>query len=362
MNTYRGLPHLDYAPSITYTVMRCAELPGVQRRYLVLMVMSGTYTIVIPTRNRCERLIEALRSVARLQRPELVAEVIVVDDGSTDGTREALAELDLEVPVRVITNPSRGAAAARNAGVEAAASEFILFMDDDCVAAPDLLVQHHRLRTAHERPVAIRGRIDWPPDRPVTWFMRFIDRCYQFGTEALAGRTELAGTELISANLSLPRQLLLDVGGFDEDFIVGFEDAELGIRLAEAGVPLLYAEQAVVWHHHSPTLAAFAARQERFGESAVIFARKRPDYPDVVRLSRLPRAGTVRGLAKALGVNVVTLPMLAAVGKLCEALRLYRAAALMYSQVLSYHYYRGVRRALRRRQATASEARAVGSV
>lgn len=325
-------------------------------------IMSSTYTIVIPTRNRRERLIEALRSVARLQPRELVAGVVVVDDGSTDGTREALAELDLGLPLQVIGNPSRGAAAARNAGVEAATSELILFMDDDCVAAPDLLVQHHRLRTAHERPVAIRGRIDWPPDRPVTWFMRFIDQCYQFGTVALVGRTELAGPELISANLSLPRQLLVDVGGFDEDFVVGFEDAELGIRLAEAGVPLLYAEQAVVWHYHSPTLAAFAARQERFGESAVIFAHKRPDYPDVVRLSRLPRAGTLRGLAKALTVNIVTLPLLAAMGKLCEALRLYRAAALMYSQVLSYHYYRGVRRALRRRQTTTEQARVAGSM
>jgi hypothetical protein len=203
------------------------------------------------------------------------------------------------------------------------------------------------MRVAHDGPVCLRGRIDWPPDRPVTPFMRYVDRDYQFGTEGLSGLTRLTFGHLVSANLSIPRQTFLDLGGFDEDFIVGFEDTEFGIRMIDAGVPLLYAEDAVVWHDHPATLSAFARRQERFGESAVVFARKCPDYPDVVALGRMPRSGTLRGVLKALFLNAATVPVLMALSRAFESLGLRRAMELVSSQVLSYHYYRGVRRALR---------------
>src|SRR5918992_1308501 len=89
-------------------------------------------SVVIPTRNRRNTVLGAIESARRQE--DVAVEVVVVDDGSTDGTEAAVSAVE---GVRVIRHPvSRGVAAARNAGISAAAADWIAFLDDDDLWAP----------------------------------------------------------------------------------------------------------------------------------------------------------------------------------------------------------------------------------
>jgi len=101
------------------------------------------FSIIVPTYNRRDILLDTVASVAATVRP-WPCELIVVIDGSTDGTAEALGELVLPLPIKVVDQPNRGAAAARNAGAAVARGRFLLFLDDDMIVEPDLLIEHDK--------------------------------------------------------------------------------------------------------------------------------------------------------------------------------------------------------------------------
>src|SRR4051794_34409703 len=86
---------------------------------------------------------EAVRALGRLSYDGPI-EIIVVVDGSTDGTAAALTQLDCAFPIRVIEQDNRGLAAARNRGATVATGEILLFLDDDMICGPDLVQQHAR--------------------------------------------------------------------------------------------------------------------------------------------------------------------------------------------------------------------------
>src|SRR5215213_11041251 len=93
---------------------------------------SPEVSVVIPTRNRCDQLLVAIDSA--LAQEEVAVEVLVVDDGSTDGTEHVLSAVK---GVRIIRHAAtRGVATARNAGISAAAGQWVAFLDDDDVWAP----------------------------------------------------------------------------------------------------------------------------------------------------------------------------------------------------------------------------------
>src|SRR5207253_5026154 len=104
------------------------------------------FSVVIPTYRRRERV---LRHVAALsQQTWEDFEVVVVDDGSGDGTAEALRALETPFPLTVVAQQNQGAAQARNAGAAAAGGELLLFLDDDMEADPGLLAEHERSHRA----------------------------------------------------------------------------------------------------------------------------------------------------------------------------------------------------------------------
>ena len=101
--------------------------------------MQLTVSVVVPTYNRCDRLHRVLTALAAQTFPRTSFEVIVVSDGSTDGTDEYLRSDRPPLQLVAVMQPNRGPGPARNAGVERARGRLILFVDDDVVAAPDLV-------------------------------------------------------------------------------------------------------------------------------------------------------------------------------------------------------------------------------
>lgn len=224
-------------------------------------------SVVIPTCNRLEHLKQTLGELSLQEGLPGPIETVVVDDGSTDGTAEWLAENASELKLEVLRQSNQGPAAARNNGVEIARGSRILLLGDDARPAPGCLAEH--LRLGGEDDLGILGRTDWDPEREVTRVMEFLaPEGPQFYFSGLSEGQNVSWTGVVSSNLSVPRRWLLE-----ERFDVGFrhaagEDTELAYRWSQRGFRTIFAPRAVCWHRHAYTeLDPFLARQERAGRS-----------------------------------------------------------------------------------------------
>lgn len=312
--------------------------------------MSRSYSVVIPTYNRRDTLLLVLDALERQDRPELLREVVVVDDGSSDGTAEALAELEKPLEIALLTGRRGGPAAARNAGIEAASGDHILLLCDDIEPDPGLLSAHDRRHDEATGPHAVVGRVAWPEGKSVSHFEQFVIENYHFGFEGYEGREELPPEAFITANLSIERALLMELGCFDEGFSYGWEDTDLGLRAAEDGVRVLYAPDAVGYHHHVITEESYCNRQNAVGCSAVHFMHKHPDRPDVTGCDRMPRPGTPRWVVKSALFNRTLSRGWLALARGLSALGAKGLAERIYYQVLAGYYYRAMARTLRERE------------
>jgi len=241
-------------------------------------------SVVIPTRDRREVLLETLRALQAQRLPSEGAEVIVVDNGSRDGTPEAVRELagGAAIPLQLVDEPEPGPARARNAGVAAATGELILFLGDDTAPAePDLLVRHAELHRADPDPRhAVQGRATWTPRREVTDFMEWLERTgLQFKFDQLSpGPVDPVGA-FVTAHVSLKRRLFEQAGRFDTRFPwAALEDVELALRLEQIGMVLDYRPELLVLHDHPTTPAAALGRWNRIGRSAALLFQIHPDW------------------------------------------------------------------------------------
>ena len=222
--------------------------------------MAEAVSVVIPTRDRSRVVLDTVRSTLGQRDVEL--EVIVVDDGSRDGTAEALAALD-DPRVTVLRNASsRGVAGARNRGIEQAAFPWIAFLDDDDRWSPDKLrVQLERAEAEAADFVYTAGLAIAVGDGRVLWSSPAFTP-EQLRREIRSRNVVFAGSSNVLARTDLLRRL----GGFDES-LHHIADWDLWIRLTEAGRPAACPEPLVAYVVHESnmhtTAIATAAREGR---------------------------------------------------------------------------------------------------
>jgi glycosyltransferase involved in cell wall biosynthesis len=239
-------------------------------------------SVVIPSRDGAGRLAETLASIAR-QAVTAPVEVVVVDDGSADGTLEVARRAELPWGAAKVRrhDTGRGRAAACNTGLEAAESQTVLILDDDMTVEPGALEAHLRFHRRTARRCAL-GRIVMARGPEDSSFLRFLVREQQFGEAALlARRDDVPFSLCLTGHFSAPRAALVEVGGFDASIArYGFEDIELGYRLGLAGVGLSYVPEAVSIHRAYMTdLNRYLARQREAGLVARQLAARYPDGP-----------------------------------------------------------------------------------
>jgi Predicted glycosyltransferases len=268
------------------------------------------HSVVIPTYQRRELVTAAVDALAALDEPPL--EVIVVVDGSTDGTAQALAALQTPFPLRVVEQPNAGASRARNHGAGLAQGELLLFLDDDMIAAPGLLAE---LRRCHENGAdAVLGHIPVWPDGPRTFLSRGLDRWAADRRRRLIDNGgQLTSNDLLTGQLSVRRAVFESLGGFDERFTrdgtFGREDTDFGRRLIDEGHHAVFAPEAVSFQRYEVSPRAYLRQWHDAGRSDVAYVRKHPSERQRVYESMRPRSRSnrfvVRPLARAPGVQVV---------------------------------------------------------
>jgi glycosyltransferase involved in cell wall biosynthesis len=236
-------------------------------------------TVVIPTYNRAQVLKKALDAYRMQSAPQLVREIIIVDDGSTDGTEAVVLEASREssFPVRYLRQSNKGPAAARNYGIREARSPIVLFTDSDIVPERDLVSQHFEWHKDNpQTSVAILGYVTWPPDPKPTPFMRWYgEEGPLFAYRKFQHKREVAFSNFYTCNVSLKTDFLRTCGRFDEDFKgAAYEDIELAYRLSKAGLRLLYNPRAIA-HHHQFFLFGDACSKALRNETATrVFLQK----------------------------------------------------------------------------------------
>ncbi|MEO6325853.1 MAG: glycosyltransferase [Thermoanaerobaculia bacterium] len=248
--------------------------------------MSASLSVVIPTHDRRESL-ERVLDALELQRGDVPGpvEIIVVDDGSVDGTAVELARRAGSCVA--LRQSQAGPARARNRGAQAASGQTLLFLGDDTVPEPCFLSTHARAQAEESArgPCAVLGYTTWDRSRmKVTPLLRHLnERGLQFGFSLIEDPENVPFNFFYTSNVSMPRLTFLELGGFDETFpFAAWEDVEFAFRARRAAVPLrmVYRPAARVSHDHPTSLPAFRARQLRAGSAAAVFAAKHPEMKE----------------------------------------------------------------------------------
>jgi len=253
-------------------------------------------SVVIPTFNRRTDLQRVLAALRR-QRTAVAGEVelVVVDDGSTDGTAKWLKSERGHSDVITISQRNSGPAAARNRGAAAARGEILLFLGDDTEPADGWLLSHleeHRLFGVSHQPLAVVGYTGFPTDHDSP-FCRFINEYgAQFGYGLIQDPGEVPFNFFYTSNVSIPRRFFTDLGGFREDFAAAaWEDIEFAYRAAQEGLNLRYQPRARTVHHHCIQPRTFCSRQRTSGRAGAVFADLHPELEGFLGVDRA-RAGS----------------------------------------------------------------------
>jgi glycosyltransferase involved in cell wall biosynthesis/peptidoglycan/xylan/chitin deacetylase (PgdA/CDA1 family) len=311
---------------------------------------SPRFSIVIPTFQRKD---VVLRNVQALERQEFEGEfeIVVVVDGSTDGTTESLRRLDIRVPLTIVEQPNRGAARARNHGAAKSRGEILLFLDDDMEADPRMIAEHDR--SHREGNDAVLGHLPLHPESPDTLISRKVQRWAERRLARLtAPGAQLALHDLLTGQISVSRCLFQEIGGFDTDFTedgtFGNEDVDFGYRLWNRRCRIVFNSRAISWQHYIVRPRVFLKQWYDAGKADVLFARKHPDQ--MARIFKLKGGGYPRSGAfwrPLLGVpplaTMVRLPLREAAVRLVEKGATGYPVDKLFMHVRAAEYWRGVR-------------------
>jgi len=305
------------------------------------------FTIIVPTYNRREIVLSCLQALAELERP-WPCEVVVVDDGSSDGTTEAVRLLQMPFPYHVLTQRNSGAAAARNLGAQRATGEFLLFLDDDMIADRRLLLEHARVLDSGAD--AVVGHIPLAPDAPASVLTLGVQRWAERRLERLrsVGDGPLPVPDLLTGQLSVRAEVFRRAGGFDTAFTAGGtfggEDVDFLYRLVRDGAKVKAAPDAVSWQRYVVTPKAHLRQWREGGRADAHLTRTHPALGTLV--SRQHHGDTLLGgLTRAVArvPEGLRKPLLAPGVSRASVGRTDRVTRALFTLARDAEYWAGVR-------------------
>lgn len=236
-------------------------------------------SVVIPTYNRKPILEKCLRALETQQLTDNKVgsyEIVLVDDGSSDGTLDWLETHRDEFPhVKSFAQNHYGPAAARNLGVKEAKGEIIIFIDSDLVVTDRFLQSHADALSEGEKKLG--------SDRLFT-YGAVINTCnFANPTSEPYKITDFSAAYFATGNVAIARKWLEEAGLFDTGFqLYGWEDLELGVRLKKLELKLIKCPDAVGYHWHPPfnldQIPNLIDKEIQRGRMGVIFYQKHPTW------------------------------------------------------------------------------------
>jgi glycosyltransferase involved in cell wall biosynthesis len=224
-------------------------------------------SIIVPTFNGASRIGKCLEALLP-QTAAINAEILVVDDGSLDGTSSVVSRYS---GVRLISQANAGPAAARNRGALEATGTIILFTDDDCVPVGDWLAAMTK-PFGDPEVVGVKGAYR---TRQKALVARFVQADYEDRYRLMATLPEIDFIDTYAA--AFRRDRFLEMNGYDTSFPVACaEDIELSYRMSERGWKMTFVPTAIVYHTHPDRFWLYMKKKYKFAFWRMLALRKNP--------------------------------------------------------------------------------------
>jgi GT2 family glycosyltransferase len=318
-------------------------------------------SVVISTFNRRDALEQTLTALAKQDIPHSDYEVLVIDDGSTDGTSELLSRIRVPYVLRCRRLPvNRGISAGRNAGMVAAQGRYLILLSDDMLVSENFVSAH--TRTLEQFPDTwVVGGFDQLEELRLTPFGRYLDRLErQFRLARIGAQIAPNLFEMhapTARNLSMPRSDIERVGLFDPRFRVTCEDQDIAQRAAKLGIRFLYNAEIRCEHNDSASdLDRYCRFQELGAIDTVRLCRKYPEIHGGAAIAVInapvrrsdPFGLIARKMVKSLLARRSATAWLAAAIRGAERARLDdRVLSRAYRAMIGLYTFRGWRTGLR---------------
>lgn len=232
------------------------------------------FSVIICTRNGADRLPPCLEACRALDYPDY--ELIVVNDGSNDGTAAFLEKQKGAHDLRVLHVDPAGLSAARNHGAKHATGEILAFTDDDCRPDPQWLTWLAHTY-AHSSHAAIGGPNLAPPPNSLALALTTAAP----GAPSHVMLDDTTAEHLPGCHLSVKKSAFRKVGGFDPIFETAGDDVDFCWRLREAGFTLGFSPASFVWHHRRATPWQYLKQQMGYGRAeALLFQKHRKRFSE----------------------------------------------------------------------------------
>jgi glycosyltransferase involved in cell wall biosynthesis len=307
-------------------------------------VASFDISVIVPTHNRRDLLAGLLSSLATQTMAADRWELIVVDDGSTDGTREMLEQAARGWPTsftRLHRHHLR-TATVRNAGAERASGRVLLFLDDDMVATPELVAAHEQCHG--DLQLAVIGRIIAPAERRDPWTSWDDAQLALLANSLQGGRRAPGPRDFYSGNCSIAAELFRSVGGFSTS-MERAEDFDLGYRLTAVGTRLVYCEAATSVHRGMHSFGNWVNNAAAFGRAEVEMAREFGHGSDFLvwyRSRHLLNRILVRLCSRYPFLEAPLVASIDPIGRLGSAVGATAVSSAAYSAIYNLSYWQGL--------------------
>ena len=214
-------------------------------------------SVIVCSYNGGRTLAACLDSLGKLNYPDY--EIILVDDGSTDDTRDIAEQFP---HVRYIYQENHGLSHARNTGAAAATGDVFAYTDSDCMADLDWL--YYLIGTLVSGDYAGVGGPNMTPPAQ-NWIQACVAAAPGGPSHVLL--TDTIAEHIPGCNMAFYRWAFENIGGFDPEYHKAGDDVDFCWRLQQAGCVIAFSPTAIVWHHRRFTLRAFLKQQDGYGEA-----------------------------------------------------------------------------------------------
>lgn len=274
--------------------------------------------------------------------------MLVVSDGSTDGSFEFLENLKTSLNLFPIQQPNGGPASARNLGVQLAKGEVIIFLDDDVVPAPELIAEHMSTFQEHGMRAISLGPMLSPTDFQyspwVQWEQDMLGKQYD---ALLQNKWAPTGRQFYTGNSAVARCFLLETGGFDPSFQRA-EDVELAYRLIQKGLTFHFNPRAVGYHYAKRSFQSWVTTPYIYGKNDVLFHEKKgqtwiiPTVSDEFADRHILTRSLVRLCLDQPSFSKITIGLLKQIGVTSYWLHRSRLSRMSFSAIFNLCYYQGM--------------------